>query len=43
MDYFELEAAVETWAEKKGILANATTLDNVIKHRKKLMSYTLLL
>ena len=26
MDYFELEVAVEAWAEEKGILANATTL-----------------
>jgi NTP pyrophosphatase (non-canonical NTP hydrolase) len=26
MNYSELEAAVEQWAEEKGILANATTL-----------------
>ena len=31
MDYFELECAVENWAEEKGILANATPIAQALK------------
>ena len=31
MDYFELECAVEHWAEEKGILAKATPLAQALK------------
>jgi NTP pyrophosphatase (non-canonical NTP hydrolase) len=31
MDYFELEAAVEHWAEEKGILSKATPMAQALK------------
>ena len=31
MDYFELECAVEHWAEEKGILAKATPMAQALK------------
>jgi len=31
MDYFELECAVETWAEEKGILSKATPMAQALK------------
>ena len=31
MDYFELECAVETWAEEKGILSKATPMTQAFK------------
>jgi len=31
MDYFELEAAIETWAQEKGILAKATPMAQALK------------
>ncbi len=31
MDYFELEAAVEGWAQEKGILAKATPMAQALK------------
>jgi NTP pyrophosphatase (non-canonical NTP hydrolase) len=31
MDYFELECAVETWAEEKGILEKATPMAQALK------------
>lgn len=31
MDYFELEAAVEVWAEEKGILSKATPMAQALK------------
>lgn len=31
MDYFELEAAVEQWAEDKGILSKATPMAQALK------------
>ena len=31
MDYFELECAVEHWAEEKGILAKATPMTQALK------------
>ena len=31
MDYFELEAAVETWAQEKGILTNDTPMAQALK------------
>jgi NTP pyrophosphatase (non-canonical NTP hydrolase) len=31
MDYFELEAAVENWAEEKGILQKATPMAQALK------------
>jgi hypothetical protein len=31
MDYFELECAVETWAEEKGILSKVTPMDQALK------------
>jgi NTP pyrophosphatase (non-canonical NTP hydrolase) len=31
MDYFELECAVETWAEEKGILTKATPIAQALK------------
>tara|TARA_B110000503_G_scaffold10389_1_gene14060 strand:+ start:1843 stop:2145 length:303 start_codon:yes stop_codon:yes gene_type:complete len=31
MDYFELEAVVETWAQEKGIFAKATPMAQALK------------
>ena len=31
MDYYELEAVVETWAQQKGILAKATPMAQALK------------
>jgi NTP pyrophosphatase (non-canonical NTP hydrolase) len=36
MDYFELECAVETWAQEKGILDNATTIKQAMKTQEEL-------
>ena len=37
MDYFELECAVEEWAKEKGILDNATTIQQAIKTQEELI------
>ena len=36
MDYFELEAAVENWAEEKGILSKATPIKQAMKTQEEL-------
>ncbi|TXG86613.1 MAG: nucleotide pyrophosphohydrolase [Spirochaetes bacterium] len=36
MDYFELEAAVEQWAEDKGILSKATPIKQAMKTQEEL-------
>lgn len=36
MDYFELEAAVEHWAEEKGILSKATPIKQAMKTQEEL-------
>jgi NTP pyrophosphatase (non-canonical NTP hydrolase) len=35
-DYFELECAIEQWAEDKGILANATPIKQAMKTQEEL-------
>ena len=36
MDYFELECAVENWAEEKGILSKATPIKQAMKTQEEL-------
>jgi NTP pyrophosphatase (non-canonical NTP hydrolase) len=36
-DYFELECAIEQWAEDKGILANATTMKQAEKTHEEVL------
>ena len=31
MDYFELEAVVETWAHEKGVMSKSTPMDQALK------------
>ena len=35
-DYFELECAIEAWAEEKGILAKATPIKQAMKTQEEL-------
>jgi len=35
MDYFELECAVENWAEEKGILSKATPIKQALKTQEE--------
>lgn len=35
MDYFELECAVEQWAEEKGILSKATSIKQALKTQEE--------
>ena len=38
-DYFELECAVETWAEEKGILSKATPIKQAMKTQEELIEF----